>query len=372
MSQKFSFFLLLPEDLQIQIMMKLSNKTIYRLCRTGKHFTTMCKDERLWKFKFLELVEHSTQVQTTAEFTTPWLDKWINPGVDKPNTNPNNLYQRDIDGTGASYLDKTRTLLSILHPQIVVSVIVEDLTILETTVAPDEPETWPANDGAPPEEDSGVNGIIVTYPTSSVDEAQKWLIRDYNAKIEPVRSTVLNLIEKFLTDCSDIELLDYSNAYDTEKDLFEQFQKYDPVITKDQFKIFWKRAYYADFRIRFRRNHLFRFRNTAKTHSLFQPRGYHDLYILFTVTGLDSSCVDHTIDLIMKFHKRSDNLPLRGGVWWNFSPSKGSPRLHRPKYCLDDDDKYDDIRYCQETLPTYTSSRVSQTHNFILESRLKE
>ena len=129
-------FNLLPRELQVSTMLDMDAQTLGRLCQTSFQINQLCKDEKLWKHQFFAL-----------------------GGISKN-------YIPAIFGT--SWLSRTRTLWTLLHPKIVYTVsYIQDYKIK----------------------------FLAQYLTKDENVAKTCLLSDYDKKIEPVYSNISHIVD---------------------------------------------------------------------------------------------------------------------------------------------------------------------------------
>lgn len=234
MSFDEDMFKQLPIDIQLKILVEeLDPETFKNLCRTDTYFRKLCSNETLWKQQFQKMSSNAHLDQKSAY---------------------------ELTNSELTWLNKTRMLWILTHPKNI------------TTISIDT--------------SSGLR-IIISYLTNDRSAARTCLIRDYNAKVEPVYTKLKSSMEKFLTR--------YTNMRYTTGNIAASIQTLTNIIhgrqplNADILRLeLMKNAneILGMGGISFADSILFDFRNGDDSISLYQPGVFYG-NMIFTLTGDD-------------------------------------------------------------------------------------
>ena len=170
-----------PLELQIKILVEhMDMQTLKNLCMTDSYFRDICSNELIWQPIFQKLAKESNV----------------------------NLVKTVMENEGTS-LERAKLLWILSHPQKIVGIKItkQSETEFPGAVHNENPDT----------QDEFYTGeeFLITYSTSNSNEAMRCMIRDYNARVEPIYTKLNNLmkdvIDEFYTE-NNPSLLGYVNA----------------------------------------------------------------------------------------------------------------------------------------------------------------
>ena len=144
----FSIFLSLPVEIQLNVLLQQDIETLGRLCRGSKYVQILCEDERLWKRKFINLMQSESSV-----------------------------FDETFIRLGSTWKDRTKSLWNILHPRKIYTVVVNEL---DTKL----------NDEHGHSNMTAVHKVLGNFLVDSIDHAEQCVLHAYKNTIEPIYSVI--------------------------------------------------------------------------------------------------------------------------------------------------------------------------------------
>lgn len=144
----------LPKDIQIELLSTLDTRTLGHLCQTDSSISQLCKDENLWKLRFLEIVK----------------DDYI----------PNEI--------ASTWFQKVRLILALFEPQTSLTLFTDDTTSM-VDLGYKGTHSWQFQKNFE---------ILGNYVAKEIKISKNCLMRDYNNRNQPMYGVMTRAMNQYL------------------------------------------------------------------------------------------------------------------------------------------------------------------------------